>query len=373
MKKIPVISLTNLDIYTRIVLQARTWLSDKKLVLGYVFGICLFASGLHHSEFIWAGVALIISISLIMLLFAIRNKSINIGKKEIWIPLLVIVASILIAPGQTDSKIFGVFIIPIYLAGIQLGDRAFKPMAILTCVGAVSVIVFGFTSDWERLGGIYNSHAVSGARNIATGMIIMGIVVSPQWWVTCIGTAGLAATGAEEALFVGGCLILLGLVTRNWRRVIPVILVICLGLAIVTPLGITAKIYSKADTRIDAAIDIVTGDITEENLNIATHDRYGTIVKTFRMYGFRFFGTGYNPYNVSYYSLHNVPLRVLFEIGFLAAIAWLWLLGYKILKLKGPLRTVWIAVGLMSIFDHFMWTSLGIWYWYLLGVPEYKT
>ncbi|MFC1924401.1 hypothetical protein ACFLXA_03430 [Chloroflexota bacterium] len=373
MKKIPVISLTNLDIYTRTVLQARTWLSDKKLVLGYVFGICLFASGLHHSEFIWAGVALVISISLIMLLFAIRNKSINIGKKEVWIPLLVIVASILIAPGQTDSKIFGVFIIPIYLAGIHLGDRAFKPMAILTCVGAVSVIVFGFTSDWERLGGIYNSHAVSGARNIATGMIVMGIVVSPQWWVTCIGTAGLAATGAEEALFVGGCLILLGLITRNWRRVLPVILIICLGLAIVTPLGITAKIYSKADMRIDAAIDIVTGDISEENLNIATHDRYGTIVKTFRMYGFRFFGTGYNPYNVSYYSLHNVPLRVLFEIGFLAAIAWLWLLGYKILKLKGPLRTVWIAVGLMSIFDHFMWTSLGIWFWYLLGVPEYET
>jgi len=310
-------------------------------------------------------------------------KKITLGSKKLWIPLAVISASIAgsgfvnpVGEGATAllaPMIFGIYLFGVYLVGRIAGKELFRPFAWAVIVGAVGCLVYGIIYPGVKTGGWISPTNY----DIATGLLVFGTIVSiwqKQWMLTAIAIVGLFFTGAAEALFACGVLLVVVLVRKDWsRKILLPVGALVLTLAICTPIGITQALYIPSVKMVEQAQEAVTMEtITEEDVVVrdkllekATGLRWLT---HWRIPPIKPLGYGYSITDFSPPIPHNVPLVIVHQIGVVAAIAWLWV------TLLCLVRTRWkyafIGVLALSVFDHFVWTQVAPWWWCLVGVAS---
>ena len=84
-------------------------------------------------------------------------------------------------------------------------------------------------------------------------------------------------------------------------------------------------------------------------------------------------------YNITVFSrpppiVHNVPLVLIQQLGYpgiLAAMAWLWVSIWCLVKTKW--KYVWILILALSLFDHYIFTQLGHLWPIIVGVSTAPT
>ncbi len=301
------------------------------------------------------GMAILLCATILLL----RKRKWSLGSKYIYIPLIVITASAIISSCTWTDKLLSIILLGIYILGVNSGTKSTRLLGFAVTAGCISVVISSLVLS-ERSGGIYSPNP-----NLAVGAIVMGTILfrhKYQWLLVAVALVGLSFTGAEEALVAVGILGLVTLVRRDWsKKILIPVGIIVIGLVLCIPLGTTQQIWSNTPTRIEAAAH---GD-----LNVATTGRleaYGLAINNIRP-----LGHGYDPLNVHTSSIHNVPLRIMYELGPIAALAWLWIIGYGLIKSKA--KYIFVAILALSLFDHFLWTSLNTYMYFAIGASATMT
>jgi hypothetical protein len=75
-----------------------------------------------------------------------------------------------------------------------------------------------------------------------------------------------------------------------------------------------------------------------------------------------------NPVDSTDFTVYNVPLVIVQQVGILAALAWVFLIIYSLIKSKW--KYAFIVVIALGLFDSYMWAQLGIFVVVLLGVAS---
>jgi len=350
-------------------------------------------------------------------LLELRHKGkVELGSKWIWIPLLVIVASIILRPIYTlitgDGVVIDIIdkglafeivnaaiatgLFSLYVVSRKLGSEVFKPFFAGVIIASASM-VYGYFVTGGKNGGIISP----GNYDIATGFLVFGFLVSSlqhRWWLSSIAIIGLFFTGADEAIFVCVTVAIVILARRDWSRkiLLPVASLIVL-LVICTPLGITHTLYSPTEQKIAAAKEVIEDtpighiagkiipdaitnqiekakpDITQYN-NTTEENAYWNEATGKRWLGYwqlssiKPLGYGYN-INQFYRGIpHNTPMIIIEQIGIVGAIAWCIVVGYCLIKTKW--KYAWVGFIALGVFDHFTWTMAAPWFWALAGVSS---
>lgn len=331
--------------------RLRSYLNIEPLVMmGIITGILLFCLAVYRVPLYSGAAAGVVAMCITVCL----RMGISLGSKAVWIPLAILTLIILIGSSTWQGKLFAVSMLPVYMASLKIGKNIYLPMTVLVIAGTLSVIIFCFLEGIEKTGGMFNSN-----YNIAVGILVLGTVVSRQWWLYPIMLTGLIFTGASEAIVVAAGLLTIGVIYKQWKTILWSLAAVSLTMAIITPLGITQKLWHDVPTAAGALV-------SDRDLDAASGNRIepyrGALGST------SILGHGYQPFDLTNDSIHNTPLRVLNETGFLGLTAWCWLFGWGIFKSK--MKLLWVSIGLLSLFDHFMWTQLGIWWWCSLGTSQ---
>lgn len=351
-------------------------------------------------------------------MFLMKQKTIDLGSKWLWIPLAVISGSIVLRPiyatvtNQTQWGMnqewagagYGIALFGLYLTARKLGAKIFNIFTPAIIIASISIVIFGFINRGIKTGGLVSITNY----DIATGFLIFGLVVSAlqkRWWLSAIVLVGLFFTGADEAIFVTGVL----LVVIIAREVIDIkthpfavhvsipdtmwlpIAAILFTLLVTIPLNIPQELYKPTLLKLEQVknaialpdgvtqkTEVVTGVVTGQGITYETKDlTRGELLNEatgyrwltyWKLSAIKPLGYGYNINNFYRGIPHNVVLIIIEQIGILAALAWLWVAGYGLLKTKW--KYAWVAVLTLSVFDHFMWTQAAFWVWGLAGVSS---
>jgi len=299
-----------------------------------------------------SGFGLVLVATACIIVLRLKERNLIFGPRYVYIPLTVIVLSMLLSECDWTTKMLGVSLFAIYIAGINLKETLWL-LRFAVLVGCISIVVYNMLMD-GRTGGIYQTNNY----NIALGAIMMGTVMfglRRRWILATVVVSGLLFTGAEEALIAMAVLGLVLLVRRDWskRTLLPAGLIVLL-IVVGTLTGLTHQLWSTM--RVDAAVQgdmhtVVSGRL--DGWKMALTD-------------IRPLGHGYSPLNVSYDSVHNVPLRILYEVGPLAAACWVFVMVSVLAKSKR--KYIPAAIIGLSLVDHFMWTQLCIYTFVALGI-----
>lgn len=387
--------------------------------LPYVFGVGLILFMVHSPDQPLKEYAFLPHIGLGIIIGCVIAsiypfKEIDLGPRWIWIPMLVIVASIgivaIVNPSQFNfaGVIMGLLLFGVYLASRKIGSDIFKVFTVVVVIEAVSCVVLGLMEPGVRTGGIINYPTNN--YDIATGVLVFGAVVSifrHQWLVVSIALVGLVFTGSEEAIVAVVVLGIAVLVRRDlgWRLFVPVGLLVIIAI-IGMATGIGYKVYETTSTKfkvlqsiwvnesfdmqdlptrvgIDVPVSFprefyLYGDEDypikyeaewEEKLDFVSHWRwtqYKTAAKNFN-----WIGHGYDINKFTFYTVHNVPYIIVDQIGVVAAIAWLFVTGFCLVRYRW--KYAWIAIIGLCLFDHYIWTQCAPWWWVLAGVSSSST
>jgi len=63
---------------------------------------------------------------------------------------------------------------------------------------------------------------------------------------------------------------------------------------------------------------------------------------------------------------HNIILIIIETVGIPAAIAWLFLTLYCLIRTR--YKYAWVAILALGVFDHYLFTQAAPWWWALVGV-----
>jgi len=355
-----------------------------------------------------------LSISLLAGLMVLydNRKNITWGSKWLYIPLLVIAFSIAmsgILNGEGIGEKISIVLLSFYFIGVYLvarilRDKLFIPFAWGMVISAVGCIIWGALNPGEKTGGYVIS---PGNYDIIVGVLALGLLISAwkhQWWLSGLAIAGVFFTGSDEGIFVVAVVVIFILVRRDWSKklLVPVSTLVIL-LAICTPLGVTQKLYYPTavkvalakevieDTPVATAIDAVIPDmiqkpvtnkleqvseiakregmISEDGgknrgylLNMATGYRW---IDHWKLSVIKPFGHGYNMTQFYDGIPHNIVLIIIEQVGIIAMLAWLFVTIYCLMKTRW--RYVFIAILALGVFDHFIWTQIGVWWWAIVG------
>jgi len=172
-------------------------------------------------------------------------------------------------------------------------------------------------------------------------------------------------TGAEEALLVGIILGIAVCVRRDiGRRLLVIPAGIILLLVVTLPFGIPQELYSKFEARVDAV-----STSTYEGLNFASGHRleiYKRVIENIEPFGHGYYVTEFG--DLEKRTPHNVPLIIVDQVGPLAAVAWLWVTGFMVIRTRW--KYLFIGILAMSILDHALWTQAAPWWWVAVGVAS---
>jgi hypothetical protein len=308
-----------------------------------------------------------------------KNKlvQLDLGSKHIWIPMLVIIASatlrLIVAPNMDTiaSILFLVVMFGLYLTARHYGASLFKFLAIAVVIEAVSLVIMGWSGT--RTGGLLSSSNY----DIATGFLVFGAVVSiskKQWLVVMIALVGLFFTGADEAILAVGILGIAVLIREGFSKKLLITASVFATVAIIGFFAIPS-LYLGTVSKVAEVLNI------PELVIQAEANRYPDIVNYFfnnrirviqaAMSDIQPLGHGLNLTNFTFWTVHNIPLIIVDQLGITAAIAWLWTTIYCLIKTKW--KYAWIAIITLGLLDHFIWTQAAPWWWVLAGVSTAST
>lgn len=300
-----------------------------------------------------------------------RVRQAGLGARWVWIPLAVIAGAMavsgLVNGGTLQERVspllMGVALFAVYLAARVLGSNVFKILAPFVVIGSVSIIVSGIVSPGQYTGGFITNYCAS------AGYLIFGVLVyRGRWRFALIGVAAVALffIGALEAVFIMAVLGIVLLVRRDFSRVLLAGAVGLVVLVIVwATLGFLAPLY-EGNNNLEVLDAVVRGDIpiNGQTVTALSSGRWVAIVDAVR--SFSFVGHGFSLSTVGGGVVHNMPLIIMHQIGPFAAVAWLVVSIYCLVRTKW--KYAWVAILAMGVWDHYLWTQMAPWWWILIGV-----
>ncbi len=312
-----------------------------------------------------------------VLLFILNNwQNLDWGDKKIFIPLLVIVASMglsgFINGESLGDKVYPLFIgwalFFAYVVSRSLGKDIFKMLIPFVCLGAVIAVILGILNPGVPSGGLITNYCAS------AGFLIFGAVVNQgkwQWALIAVALIGLFFIGALEAVFILGVLGITVLIRRDFSTRFIIAASVLVGLiGLWALLGYLTPLY-EGNQNLAILFGLFKGDSTLDTSTLValTTGRWEVIVREMR--NISFIGHGYSLSTVGGQIVHNIPLIIVHQIGPIAGIAWLFVTVYCAIKTKW--KYAWIAILAMGVFDHYIWTQFGALYWVLVGVSTSST
>lgn len=314
---------------------------------------------------------LVLGVSLFMFRHWEQVKEVGLGDKRIWIPLLVIVAGIGLSGavnGETLQSKFsplfmGASLFAVYIIARVLGRDIFRFLIPFVVIGSVSVIVLGLVFPGQYTGGFITNYCAS------AGYLIFGALVYQGRWklaLMLIAGVGLFFIGALEAVFIVGVLGIVLLIRRDFSRQLPLACgVLLLLIGVWGALGYLTPLY-EGNNNLAILYNLITGQASlDTNSAIGlTTGRWVPIVEAVR--NFSFIGHGYSLSTVGGGVVHNMPLIIMNQVGPFAALAWIFVTIFCLVKTGW--KYIWVAVIAMAVWDHYLWTQMAPWWWVLVGV-----
>ncbi len=305
----------------------------------------------------------------------------NWGSKWVYIPMLLIVASAWLRAivywnakdlmgGCLMTAFFGM-----YLVARDEGETLLKAFPWATIIGAISVIVIGLIFPGLFSGGIISSlpSTVSGHwanYDLAMGVLVYGWLLSRgkyQWLLAGLVLVALFFTGAVEALYVVGIIVVAALVRKDWdvKRYALIIVVLLAVVSTWFALGYGQKLWFRVPYTIQS-LDWPQDKMVQPN-GVIRNPFWARLIMADRALD-RIEPLGYGieiAFN-TWDTTHNVPLIIVDQLGIVAGISWAIVTLYCLKVSKW--RYLWIAIIAMSIGDHFIWTQLAPYWWVCAGM-----
>ncbi len=237
-------------------------------------------------------------------------------------------------------------------------DRVWAFLVPAWLLHAGLIIYGGFTNwHWEQ-GILIRGEVPTGLShnpNLAAGFLTLGIVylmTTRARWLTPPLFVALLFTGSRWGLLVcaGVLLAMAARRTISWKPLAGGVAAALLGVTLVasfTPLPYHVAGFAS----VGEAMHGVSGDI-------------GTRLAMPHLPSLLPRGVAEHP------GLHNVPLRIAYENGIVAAVMWLAVTGWALTKQRGA--TAWwllLTLTLLSTLDYYAWMGhLGGFWWLLVGL-----
>lgn len=292
-------------------------------------------------------------------LIGLLGGRISLGSKWLWIPLAVLTVSGLIFSDSATGLLL-VWLFVVYLVSNKAGSEVTRYFGLATAVACAGLVVYSITHHFNRTGGLFSP----GNYNIATAAILTGFLMwnsKYRWLLSPLVVVALFFAGADEAILAIAFLFIVLLIRRDWsKKLLLPVAALALTLAVCTPLGITQKIWGE--TRLDATVSAFETR-SRSPLLAALGNRLEIYQKAF--HDLKISGHGYQPFDDMETTIHNIPLRVAYELGIIAGLAWLVAYIYAIKRSKAKYALV--AIGVLALVDHMFWTQISAYFWVALG------
>jgi len=335
-------------------------------------------------------------------------RNIDLGNRQIYIPLLVVVVAIGLSGITADSwggkvapLLAGVSLFSLYLVARKLGKDVLLPLAIGSAIASLGVIIHGFIYRGEVTGGFL----FGGNYDIVVGYVLLSgafFIHRYQWLLAGLALVAMFFTGSPEAILPCVAVVAVMLWRKDWGKraviaITPTIIIALLWFG----LGYGQELYTYTwqivrgeETMVSpltSEIETATEVIPEtEGVAVAIPETETTVVPAVDAeapilvgtvhYRLQVIGdamTNLKPFGVGYIltdfsrvkNVHNVPLVLVQQLGWagiLAAGAWLWITVYCLVKTKW--KYAWVLILALSVFDHYIFTQLAPLWWCLIGV-----
>jgi hypothetical protein len=257
----------------------------------------------------------------------------------------------------------GIVLFSVYLGARVLGKYIFSALVPFVIIGSISVVVAGILSPGQYTGGFITNYCA------AAGYLIFGIFVYHgrwRWPIILIAGVGLFFIGALEAVFIIGVLGLVVLLRRDFSYRLAIVGGVALLLVVVWgALGYLAPLY-EGNQNIAILLGLASGEVVANTgvVNALTSGRWLVIVEAVR--NFSLIGHGYSLSTVGGQVVHNMPLIIMHQVGPFAALAWLFVSIFCLVKTGW--KYAWVAILAMGVWDHYLWTQMAPFWWVLIGV-----
>lgn len=302
------------------------------------------------------------------------------GDRRIYIPLLIIVLFIGISGFLTGDTLGGKFaplfmglsLFSVYVAARKLGAGLFRALIPFTLLGVVIAVVMGTLNP-----GVPSAQTEGLITNYCAfaGFLIFGAVLNQgkwQWLLVAAALVGVFFIGAVEGAFIVVVVGLAVLIRRDFSRKfwIAVGIGACV-VALWAALGYLVPLY-KGNGNIGAVSALLSGNSV--NPDAITSSRWSVIVKSLK--DIHFFGHGFTLTVGTTIAgigntVHNMPLIIVYQIGPIAGLAWLFVSIWCLVKTKW--KYAWVALLAMGVFDHYVWNQFAPFYFALVGVCTAST
>ncbi len=303
-----------------------------------------------------------------------RVKEIGWGDRRVVGCLLFIILAIS-ASGAAYSGLqdrfapmgMGLALFALYLCGRVLGKDMFLPLAIGAVIASLGVIAHQIVHPGVITGGF----VFEDNYDIVVGYVLLGVALfihKWQWLLAGLALVAILLTGSPEGLFALGVMGVVVLMRKDWGRklaivVAPLLILVVTGL--ISGYGQTLYSYTAKVATGEAATPYSTG----ESVPIKATE-YRVQVAIDAMSNIKLLGEGYNLTDFSRSpNVHNVPLVIVQQLGYpgiLAAMAWLWVSIWCLIKTRW--KYVWILILTLSLWDHFIFTQLAPAWPLIIGV-----
>ncbi len=260
----------------------------------------------------------------------------------------------------------GLALFALYLCGRVLGKDMFLPLAVGAVVASLGVIAHQVVYPGAITGGfVFESN-----YDVVVGYVLLGTALwihKWQWILVGLALVSILMTGSPEGIFALGVVGVAVLVRRDWGRRLAIVLalvaiVVVVGLA----LGYGQTLYSYAGKVIAGETASPYGEIGVPRNAIG----YRLQVAQEALTHIKPLGEGYNLTDFDKYPIvHNVPLVIVQQLGYpgiLAGLAWLFVSIWCLVKTKW--KYLFVLIFALSVFDHFIFTQLGVVWWLAAGV-----
>jgi hypothetical protein len=312
------------------------------------------------------------------------------GPKALWIPLLIIACSIAISSLSRAGELgvwkasgyamWGFLLFGVYGIARSVGRKIFTPFIYGMVFAVVGMVYYAFfhTGQIGRTGGWISPTNY----DIGAGVLIIGLLVSSlqrRWWIAAIIISAVILTGAQEGFFAIGCLLVAVLIRKDFSKRLLVTGACVVGVVLIL---VATGNFANAFQQPLNALKIDIGQQNAVNTAYVYADGtkptgadqlfHGRIsLYKYAIQHMTPIGHGYKLGNFDRRSVHNVPLMVADQVGPIAGLAFLWVLGYLFLKSKWKYAV--IGVIALGVFDHYLWSQIPVFTYALIGVASAST
>jgi len=306
-------------------------------------------------------------------------KECGFGDKKVWMPLLVLVVGMGLSgvvngnsfQSRLSPLVMGVVLFAVYLVARVVGKDIFRALTPFVIIGSASIIVAGIVNPGQYTGGFITNYCA------AAGYLIFGALVYQGRWryaVMCVALVALFFVGALEAVFIVGVLVCVLVIRRDFSK--RLLAWASVGLAVVVTWGILGYLGPLYEGNQNVAVlcGLLTGEVAIDATGVQalTSGRWTPIVDAVQ--NFSLVGRGYSLSTVGGAVVHNMPLIIMHQVGPFAALSWLFVSIYCLVKTGW--KYAWVAILAMGVWDHYLWTQMAPFWWVLVGVStssEFKS